>query len=250
MNRSSLLSAARARWAVPVSAVVLGASTGCSLWSEPVEEAPEAEAEASAAPSEEAAEPEPERGGIGLLDPEGMERAEFLGLGLGDGASILIYTADFTNLGTYDPQPTPEEGEGLAEFDFTSAETRDGAVVLTVEVTYLYGTGDLTVHADDFVGQVLPDGYTGERMDEYPTEEEGVLAVVTPEETSAVFTLTFEGMPEISLLTYELLSENIHVRDSQREPDPILTHRCVDADGEDARVWSQTDGTPCDPDWG
>ncbi|WP_344077586.1 hypothetical protein [Nocardiopsis metallicus] len=175
---------------------------------------------------------------------------EFLGMDQASGPTILIYTADFTNLGTYGPHPTPEEGEGLAEIDFTSVEARDGSVVLTAEVTYLYGSGDLTVHADDFAGLVLPDGYTGERIEEYSAEEEGVLAVVTPEEASAGFTLTFEGLPEVSLLRYEILSENAHVRDSQREPDPIATERCVDAGEEDARVWSQTDGAPCDPDWG
>lgn len=172
MKRPSLPSVARTRWRAPLSAVLLGASTGCSLWNGPVEEAPGAEA--SAAPSAEAA--EPERGGSGLLDPEGVDVVEFVGMDHGGGSTILIYTAGFTDLGTYDPQPAPEE-------------------------------------------------------------------------VSAGLTLTFEGLPEASLLRYELLSENIHVRDSQREPDEIAAERCVDA-GEAARVRSQTDGAPCDPDWG
>ncbi|WP_026119467.1 hypothetical protein [Nocardiopsis ganjiahuensis] len=247
MNRPSPSPRARAwSWALSASAVLLGAATGCSLWNEPTDEA--SEAEAQTAPVVEAE--EPERGGIGLLDPEGVEVVEFLGMDDDGGSTILIYTADFTNLGTYEPAPEPEEGEGLAELDFTSVETRDGAVVLTAEVTYLYGSGDLTVHADDFTGSVLPDGHTGDRHEEYTAEEEGVLAVVTPEEASAGFTLTFAGLPEMSLLRYELLSENAHVRDSQREPGPISAVRCVDAGGEDARVWSRTDGAPCDPDWG
>ncbi|MFE3460535.1 hypothetical protein ACFXKD_23565 [Nocardiopsis aegyptia] len=229
------------------ASVLLAASTGCSLWEAPEQDPPATATEsASASPTEE---PEPERGGLAFEDSEAEEPIEFVGMHTEGRSTILLYTADFTNAGTYDPAPTPEEGTERAELDVTSVEARDGSVVLTVGAAYLDDGGELTVHADDFLGVVLPDGYASageDAVEEYRPDEEGVLAVIGPREPSAEFTLTFEDLPALSLFRYELLAENIDGYDSTRYPGPVAAITCLEADGAQGRVWSQNGETPCD----
>ena len=248
MSRTPLSRVARtASWAVPLCAL-LAASTGCSLWDAPEEDPSAAAGETpSASPTEE---PEPERGGLGFEDQDAEEPIEYVGLHTDDRPTILLYTADSTNAGTYDDVPSPEEGTARAEFDVTSVESADGAVVLTVEAAYLSDSGDFTVHADDFLGLVPPDRSTEEeQFEEYSPEEEGVLAVIGPRDPSAEFTLTFEGLPEMSLFHYELRGENIDGYDELRFPGPIAVNTCLEADGTDDRVWSRNGETPCDLAW-
>jgi hypothetical protein len=231
---------------VPVCAL-LAASTGCSLWDASEEEPPAAADQApSDSPTEE---PEPERGGLDSGDPEAAESIEFVGMDTESGPTVLLYTADFTNAGTYEPVPTPEQGTARAELDVTSVVARDGSVELTVDAAYLHDAGELTVHADDFLGQVLPGGYASLSAEEYAPEEAGVLAVVGPREPSAEFTLTFQGLPELSLFRYELLAENIRGYDAQTYPGSIAAITCLEVDGADGRVWSQDGDTPCDLAW-
>ncbi|NYJ36888.1 hypothetical protein [Nocardiopsis aegyptia] len=232
------------------ASVLLAAATGCSLWEAPEQDPPATAVETPTASPTEV--PEPERGGLAFEDPEAEEPIEFVGMHTGGRSTILLYTADFTNAGTYDPAPAPEEGTERAELDVTSVETRDGSVVLAVEAAYLDDGGELTVHADDFLGVVLPDGYASageDAVEEYRPEEEGVLAVIGPREPSADFPLTFEDLPALSLFRYEVPAGNIDGYDETRHPGPATAITCLEVDGAQGRVWSQDGETPCDLAW-
>ncbi|GAA1462219.1 serine/threonine protein kinase [Nocardiopsis exhalans] len=197
--------------------------------------------------------PDTDRGGVNLLEENRDNVAGAVGLVEGGPNSIQLYGVPDPGS---DPQGLPDligEGEVYAALTFTSAVVEDGKVVLEGEGIYARDSGDLVVHGQDFLAYVFaPGSFSGrstEEPDLYTPEEDEVVLVLSPEQPSGVFRLTFEGLPPRSLLEYVIEEENLNGGQSV-EFGPPTALKCVDAEevgGPGVNPAHQ--GGDCDPDW-
>jgi eukaryotic-like serine/threonine-protein kinase len=123
-----------------------------------------------------------------------------------------------------------DRGIPVLAIDYLSAESEDGGVRFTGEAEYLLDEDNFVLHAEDFQGRdVLGQEYATDPEDALPVEEEGILAVLTPEEPSAEFTLTVGGAEAqggIQYLTPELWGYQPEVPDN-----PVTGLMCYDTEG-------------------
>lgn len=198
--------------------------------------------------------PGADRGGVNLLEGNRDNEAGYLLLDGGGPHSIQLF-------GSEEPRGPEEEinelrrdGEVYAALTFTSAVVEDGDVVLEGEGVYARDSGDLVVHSQDFRAEVFASGYFSgtdrPEPDEYAPEEDEVVLVLSPEQPSGEFRLTFAGMPPRSLLRYFIEEENLNGGESWWGSGGIVMMKCVNAQDPDGPgVNPAHQGGDCDPDW-
>ena len=197
--------------------------------------------------------PDTDLGGVNLLEENRDNVAGALGLADGGPNSIQLY-------GTVEPLSTTgdlvalfEEGEVYAALTFTSAVVQGADVVLEGEAVYARDSGDLVVHGQDFLAyDFAPGFFSGHNTAdpyEYAPEEDEVVLVLSPEQPTGEFRLTFEGLPPRSLLEYVIEEENLN-GGHPAGLGAVTMLKCVNAeDATGPGVFPAHQAGDCDLDW-
>ncbi|MGQ4270299.1 hypothetical protein ACUALU_20155, partial [Nocardiopsis changdeensis] len=185
-----------------------------------------------------------EGGDAGPWAPTGGREVVEMGVGNNEAGEFLVYTSEdgrmgvregLTEYGVGVPAFPEEEGPGPlsardrtelreAVISFVDGEERDGSVVFTARAVLYPDAGSYTVRSGDFLaldllpeemrtlGNTLipdPGGPDYGEFTERPPDTDGVLAVLTPQEPEAEFTVTVPGAQEAGYLVYRPRPERV-----------------------------------------